>query len=361
MQLGAREPARTEARQTVMTHISPRVAALAALLLLALLGVTACSGLGSDSTESVSGGGTTGDVAPEAAAGDSAADARPPGFADSASDGGTDAGGGKDADGGTDAGGGSAGGDEGSGEGGAEEEATGAARAPLRTESIIQTGTVSLVCDDVGVARFEVQKIADQHGGMISKRELYGDGDGGTQMARLELRVPVAAFDTVLAELEKLGRAVDTTTAAEDVTQQLIDLESRIAVQRASVDRIRALLAQASDLEEIVRIESELTHRQADLDSLLQQQAYLADRSALSTITVHLEQRAAAEEREEAEEDEGFLAGFAAGWKALAAFALVVATIGGALLPWLVVLALLGVPAWALIRRRRTPAPAATE
>jgi predicted lipid-binding transport protein (Tim44 family) len=62
--------------------------------------------------------------------------------------------------------------------------------------------------------------------------------------------------------------------------------------------------------------------------------------------------------------DTGFLAGLAGGWHALAAVAAGAFTVVGAVLPFAVLLVLLGVPAWLLVRRllrRRTETPAPTE
>ena len=91
------------------------------------------------------------------------------------------------------------------------------------------------------------------------------------------------------------------------------------------------------------------------------QQTYLADQTSLSTITVYLEQKAAPVKvaKKEQADEAGFLAGLEGGWSALAAFATVVATIVGALLPWLVVLAIVGLPTWLVARRlaRRRPPP----
>ena len=55
----------------------------------------------------------------------------------------------------------------------------------------------------------------------------------------------------------------------------------------------------------------------------------------------------------------GFLAGLAAGWKALKSFTVGTLTVVGALLPFLVVFALIGAPIVWLVRRRRPRAASA--
>jgi phage-related minor tail protein len=161
--------------------------------------------------------------------------------------------------------------------------------------------------------------------------------------------------------MDELGDVADLRSAkrtSEDVTTEVIDIGVRVRAQEKSLERVELLLARAQDLRAIIAIESQLTRRQAELDSLKAQQAYLADQTTLSTITVFLEQteQPQREERDEA----GFLSGLEGGWDALARSATVLATVIGAVLPFAVVLLLLGVPLWLLVRslvRRRQPEP----
>lgn len=230
-----------------------------------------------------------------------------------------------------------------------------------RQASIISTGTVSLRADDVGDARFEVQKVVDRVGGQVTDSETRTDDDGAVRTARLVLRVPSAEFTETMDALEKVADLEASSTTSEDVTTQVVDTNVRIRVQRQSIARIEQLLDRAGSIRDIVAVERQLTDREARLNSLLRQQAYLADQTSLSTITVHL-QRHPVDEPEEEDGEDGFLAGLSAGWAALGTVAVGLATVAGALLPFLGVALVLGVPGWLLVRRavrrRRTEAPA---
>jgi hypothetical protein len=105
-----------------------------------------------------------------------------------------------------------------------------------------------------------------------------------------------------------------------------------------------------------VRVEAELSEREAALASLQARQRELADLTALSTINLSFLAREAEEEPEEPEET-GFLAGLASGWRGLTAAVSVGLTVLGVLLPWLLALGLPAAAGWWLVRRRR-PAPA---
>jgi len=232
----------------------------------------------------------------------------------------------------------------------------------LQTRAVISTGTVTLRSKDVGQARFDVQKVVDAHRGEISDEQTATDTEGEVDRSRLVIRVPSQFFDEVMTELGEVAELRSAKRTSEDVTTEVIDIDVRVRAQEKSLERIELLLARAQSLRDIIAIESQLTRRQAELDSLKAQQAYLADQTSLSTITVFLEKQVKpkAEEPDEA----GFLAGLESGWTALGRATTVLATGLGAVLPFLVVLVLLGVPTWLLTRsmvRRRRAEPLAAD
>ncbi|HEX7744700.1 MAG TPA: DUF4349 domain-containing protein, partial [Micromonosporaceae bacterium] len=165
----------------------------------------------------------------------------------------------------------------------------------------------------------------------------------------------------VVGQLAGLGDEERREISTQDVTEEALDLDARIGTQQARVDTGRRLLAQAKSLSELISIEGELAKREADLASLEAKKRHIDDLTALSTITLVLLDRDSSAVADEPRT--GFLAGLAAGWRALVASLQVLLTLLGALLPWLV---LLGGPAlvalwwYRRVRRRAVPAtPAA--
>ena len=172
----------------------------------------------------------------------------------------------------------------------------------------------------------------------------------------LTLRVPNASLDRVMQQIGDLGSVTRRTQSSQDVTGKYVDTASRVRSQTASVERVRALLTKAKDLGQIVQIEGELARREADLESLKAQLAALDDQTTLSTLTVTITPHETAPAS--TTHDNAFVAGLRAGWTALGASAGVLLTILGALLPFALVVALLGAPVlWWLRRQRRAQAP----
>ncbi|MEU6134415.1 DUF4349 domain-containing protein [Nocardioides sp. NPDC047086] len=221
--------------------------------------------------------------------------------------------------------------------------------------SIISTGSVALSAKDVGKTRTQVQHVSDKYAGQVTEQQTSdSDEDGaeeGLSHARMVLRIPSKSFADAMADLEDTATLVDSSTTSTDVTTEVVDTEVRVKNARTSIERIRTLLARAEAIGDVIAIESELARREADLNSLLAQQAALEDQTSLSTITVDIDR---AGPGGSSDDDPGFLAGLSAGWDALGDSARVLAVALGAVIPWVPVVLLVGLAVWVLVRRRRT-------
>ncbi|MEU5257479.1 DUF4349 domain-containing protein [Amycolatopsis sp. NPDC021455] len=183
-----------------------------------------------------------------------------------------------------------------------------------------------------------------------------GQESTGDETASLSLAVPADKLDGVLDQLSHLGSSlVKRELNTQDVTEQVVDVEARLATQRASVERIRALLARATSVSEIASVESELTSREATLESLEQQRNSLAGSVAMSTVAMTIHGVAAPPPP--GEDHSGFLGGLAGGWQAFLVFGEGLLTVLGAIAPFLLFVVPLGWLGWWLHRRRRTVAP----
>ncbi len=157
--------------------------------------------------------------------------------------------------------------------------------------SIAIEAQATLRTDDVRAAVDRVTDFVVRRGGRVASADIDFAPDvnaRGTDKSRatLVLAVPPAELTVVVDHLDDLGTVVGFDQLAEDVTEQLIDLDSRIDNTRASVERVRALLDEATDIAGIVRLESELTDREIELERLLASQRQLEDRVAMSTLTL---------------------------------------------------------------------------
>ncbi|MDP2774439.1 MAG: DUF4349 domain-containing protein [Nocardioides sp.] len=228
--------------------------------------------------------------------------------------------------------------------------------------ALISQGNVQLRSDDVGEALFEVQKVVDELAGEISQNETATDDDGLVKRARVVARIPSARFAEAMQSLEEAATLISSSSNIDDVTTKVIDNQLRLEVQKRSIRRIALLLDRAESIRDIVNIEGQLSRRQAQLGSLQRQQAYLADQTQMSTITVSLERtKPKPKPKDEQEDAKGFVAGLDKGWAGFENVVVALATAAGAVLPFLVAFLLLGLPALAIVRRTRRARPTPTE
>jgi hypothetical protein len=227
------------------------------------------------------------------------------------------------------------------------------------TRSIVYKGSITVRVQDLTDAVNRAEALATGSGGLVAQEQTTEDPQHrGYGQATLTLRVPPADFGHTLDALGGLGRELDRARSAEDVTAQVADVDSRVRSAQASVARVRTLLSRATTVGEVVRIESELSQRESDLESLEAQQKALAGLTDLATVAVTFvtpAHHAAPVHHVAHHRDLGFLAGLRGGWDAFAAGVTVALTVLGAVLPFLVLVLVIGLPALAIRRSRRAP------
>jgi hypothetical protein len=223
-------------------------------------------------------------------------------------------------------------------------------------EQIVRTASLTVQVKNVPKALDEARTATEDAGGFVGEENTSRD-DQGHESTRVVLRVPSEAYDKVLTDLQGSGELIRRTAQAEDVTDQVVDVNSRIASQRASVSRIRDLMNRADQLSDVVTLEGELSSREADLEALLAEQASLKDRTSLATITLTLSETPA---KKAAKDDgPGFLDALAGGWHVFVVVLRWIVLALGAVLPFAAAAALL-VLVWLRVVRRWLPRRAAT-
>lgn len=134
---------------------------------------------------------------------------------------------------------------------------------------------------------------------------------------------------------------------AHDVTAASVDLDARIKALEVSVNRLSEIMAESGSMTDLLAVESELSRRQAELDSLRAQKAALDEAVALSTVTIYLSE----EQAPTVVQTEGFLGGLQAGWATFLSILAVAVTAVGFALPFLAVLVIVALVILVILQR----------
>jgi predicted small secreted protein len=241
--------------------------------------------------------------------------------------------------------------------------------------SEITTGFLTMITEVPTRAADDATRIVEQAGGRVDARNeqapVGGNNTGGNTggdtgipeggsipvsgddgSVDLTVRIPSAKVSATLDELKRLGTKATLKISTADVTGEVRDLGARITALQASVDRLITLMTKATSTQDLITIESALSERQSNLESLQSQKRQLDDQVDLATFQLHLGSEAIAK----AESPGTFIDGLASGWRALAAFFAGVLVIAGILLPWAVIAALIVAVVLAVVRVRRSRA-----
>jgi hypothetical protein len=156
---------------------------------------------------------------------------------------------------------------------------------------IIKNVELALLVSDTDTAMDLItQIVADVDGYIVSSRVWYEVWqDESYKHASLTLGVPVVHFETAMRRLRRTAvQVMDESAAGQDVTDEYVDLESRLVNLRAIRDRIREFLDQAEDVEQALKVNAELASVESEIETVQGRMNYLFDRAAYSTISVQL-------------------------------------------------------------------------
>ena len=157
---------------------------------------------------------------------------------------------------------------------------------------IVKNAELPLLVEDSDVAIDRLTQIVGDVGGYIlSSRVWYQDWlDESYKYASVTLGVPVDQFEPAMRRLRGLAvKVVNETASGQDVTDEYVDLESRLRNLQATRDRIRDFLNQAANVEEALKVNEQLAAVEAEIETVQGRMNYLFDRAGYSTITVQLD------------------------------------------------------------------------
>jgi hypothetical protein len=210
---------------------------------------------------------------------------------------------------------------------------------------VIRTATLSLVVPpDTFEERFaEAQDVAERLGGYVQT------STGRDRSGTLVMRVPASRFAAAMRELRGLGEVEVQSVRGQDVTADYVDLQARLRIAKARRAVLLGLMAQATTIEQTIRVQNALDDTQLRIEELQGALSLLEDRVSFATIRLSLREEGVTEVR-----NPSIPLAFE---RAIAAFFGVIAgTIVG--LGYLVPILVLAAVAWSVIRRIRRRRPA---
>jgi hypothetical protein len=226
------------------------------------------------------------------------------------------------------------------------------------TESIIYTASVTVRSAHLTQAAARATQLARAAGGYVStENTALNRAHPDRSTVSLQLKIPASAYQATLATLStRLGARLAMSQHAQDVTQTVADVTSRVTSEEAAISQLRSLLRHAGSVSGLLTVQNQINAEESALESLLARQRALNHETSFGTVNLLLVAPSATTHHKKHHPAAGFLGGLKAGWHGLVRVVTVLLTAAGAALPFAVIIAILGAIAYRarhwLLRRR---------
>lgn len=184
---------------------------------------------------------------------------------------------------------------------------------------LIKKGDISFETDDPGKTYNLLAKLIKTHQAYIAqdienKNEYRYNRD-------ITIRLPKQNFDAFIHDLSSsVGELDSKNIDVNDVTEEYIDLESRLKAKRELETRYLELIKKAKNVEEVLNVEKELGKLQSDIESMLGRMNYINNKVSMSTLSINYYQKF--ERKVTSNKENKILRSLKNGWKILEGFTL---------------------------------------
>lgn len=168
------------------------------------------------------------------------------------------------------------------------DESQKAAPAAAVQRMIIHKAILSVNVKELDKAQSNIQKKVEQYGGYIVESNVYQEDDQ-TSSGTMIVRVPEENFEKFLLEAEgEAAKVLERNVTGQDVTEQYVDLESRVRSKRAVEERLLDFMSKAQKTEDLLRISEDLAQVQEEIEVMVGKMKYLENQTSFSTIEISM-------------------------------------------------------------------------
>ncbi|WP_052948852.1 DUF4349 domain-containing protein [Mesobacillus campisalis] len=154
---------------------------------------------------------------------------------------------------------------------------------------VIYTAEIHLEVKDIGKAQKEFEGKASAYGGYIveSNANAHENQRSGT----MTFRVPQEHFSSFISDAENAAaRVANRHVSGQDVTEEYVDLEARLRSKKAVEGRLLKFMEDAEKTEDLLKISSDLSAVQEQIEQLQGRIKYLQNQTSYSTVTIFMEE-----------------------------------------------------------------------
>ncbi len=153
---------------------------------------------------------------------------------------------------------------------------------------IIHQAQLRVHVKDLGKAQLKIEQKVNEYGGYIVESNVYRESDRLVS-GMITVRVPEKHFQRFLADAEEeAAEILERNVTGQDVTEQYVDLESRVKSKRAVEERLLEFMGKAEKTADLLNISSDLAKVQEEIEVIIGQMKYFENQTSFSTIEIFM-------------------------------------------------------------------------
>ncbi len=150
---------------------------------------------------------------------------------------------------------------------------------------LIKKGEISFETKSISSTKAFLQKTVNAYKGYISNEKIESYRTNPTEV--LTIRIPSIHFDTLISKIgRRVGEFDSKKIDIDDVTAEFVDVEARLKNKKQLEEKYQELLKKAANMEDILKIEKEISSIREDIESTEGRLRYLSSQVGYSTLTV---------------------------------------------------------------------------
>lgn len=156
-----------------------------------------------------------------------------------------------------------------------------------KQKKIIKDGSITVKTDNINTSKKGIDDLLKKLQAYYETEDLQNNDEAISY--NLKIRVPSANFEKLISTLENGNDEIQSKNIqARDVTEEFVDIETRLANKRDYLKRYKELLSRAQTVKDILTVEENIRNLQEEIESKEGRLKYLSDQVALSTLNIHL-------------------------------------------------------------------------
>lgn len=160
---------------------------------------------------------------------------------------------------------------------------------PVIERKIIKEGWMRIEVKDYIRDLKSIKGMVEKHKGYISNE--YESSSDYSLNNSLTIRVPSTLFDSLVGDIEEVAEKVTgKNITLKDVTEEFIDIETRLRTKKEVEERYLDILKKASTVKDILLVEEQLRIIREEIEAKEGRLKYLQNQVSLSTLNLELYQ-----------------------------------------------------------------------